>query len=201
VSLTELAASAADRGNEVSEAEAREALTLHLAAEFLDEDWFWLPDEGHNRLATLSRRILAVTSPLELATIRAGVYRTYPPRQAGLVPPAQVIDAFHRAHPSFLIDALGRVRPAADLDYRTELGSTDRIFVEVLRSSWTGVLDPASFRDACLACGMTAQTFNVRTAHSAVLDHPEADIWCLRGTRISPVTAAALRHAKAMHDT
>ena len=46
-----------------------------------------------------------------------------------------------------------------------------------------------------------AVTFNVHTAHSAVLDHPAADVWCLPGTRVSPIIAAALRHAKAALNT
>jgi hypothetical protein len=193
-SVVELAAEAVEQGIHVSEAQVRNALARHASAEFLDDDWFWLPS-GRNRLATLGDRILAVASPLDGATIRAGVCRTYARRQATLVPPAGVMDAFYRAHPNFTVDAQGRVRPAGRLDYMTELGKTDRIFVDVLRSSWTGVLDRVSFHDACIARGMTTRTFNVRTAYSAVLDHPAADIWCLRGTRVSPITAAALRHA------
>jgi hypothetical protein len=104
--------------------------------------------------------------------------------------------AFYRVHPSFAIDALGRVEPVGQLDYRAELGQTDKIFVEVLRASWTGVLDRASFHEACIARGMSAQTFNMRTASSAILDHPADDIWCLRGTRTSPITAAAFRYAR-----
>jgi hypothetical protein len=152
---------------------------------------------GSNRLAMLTRRMLAVASPLDVATIRAGVCRTYPRAWMALVPEAAAMAAFYEAHPGFAIDAQGRIRSTRGLDYRSELSRTDLIFVDVLRSSWTGVLDRGPFRDGCLARGMTAQTFSLRTAHSVVLDHPAADIWCLRGTRVSPITAAALRHALA----
>jgi hypothetical protein len=126
------------------------------------------------------------------------VVRTYPPGQASFVPPEGVLAALFGAHPAFDVDAAGRVRHVADLDYRTELGPTDLIFVATLRASWTGVLDRASFLEACVARGMKARTFALRAPRSAVLDDPGGDIWCLRGTRVSPITAAALRHAKAL---
>jgi hypothetical protein len=198
VSLGQLAA-ALEQGLDVSEVEARKAV-VRSGAEFLDDDWFWLPRAARNRLLEVTNRILAVAAPLDVATLRAGVWRTYARRQAALVPPSETMAAFYRVHPCLRVDALGRVRPAAELDYRTELGKTDRIFVEVLRASWTGVLDRTSLRNACVAYGMTTRTFNLRATFSAVLDNPAADIWCLRGTRVSPITAAALRHAKALED-
>ena len=175
---------------------AREALTRAAGAEFLNDDWFWLPGDRRNRLSTLTRRILAVTSPLDIPTIRAGVCRSYRRRQTALIPPGRVMRVFYESHPAFVLDTQDRVTPGGRLDYRVELGKNDRIFVDVLRSSWTGVLDGASLHDGCRALGMTTSAFRSAAAYSAVLDHPAADVWCLRGTRVSPVTMAALRHAK-----
>jgi hypothetical protein len=198
VSLAALTSTGLDEGLVASEAEVRTAVGTDAA--FLCDDWFWLPAERRNRVAALGRRILAVASPLDVATVRAGVVRTYPAAQAAHVPPDGVLAAFFGAHPDFAVDALGRVSPAAELDHRAELGKTDLSFVEALRASWTGVLDRASFVDACVARGMTARTFARRAPRSAVLDDPGGEIWCLRGTRVSPITAAALRHAKALTD-
>ena len=157
VSLAALTAAGLDEGLAASEDETRSA--LGTGAEFLGDDWFWLPGERRNRVAALGRRILAVASPLDVATVRAGVVRTYPRSAGGLVPPDGVLAAFFGAHPDFAVDTLGRVGPVAELDYRAELGTTDLIFVEALRASWTGVLDRASFLEACVARGMTARTF------------------------------------------
>jgi hypothetical protein len=198
VSLAALTAAGLREGLVASRAAARAALGAD--AEFLGDGWFWLPGARRNRLAVLGRRILAVASPLDTATVRAGVVRTYPYARAVLVPPEEVIAALFGAHPDFDVDALGRVRLSRELDYRDELGATDLIFVEALRASWTGVLDRASFLDACVARGMAARTFALRAPRSAVLDDPGGEIWCLRGTRVSPITAAALRHAKALTD-
>ena len=151
--VSELAATAVDQGIHVSEAQAREALAALTRAEFLDDDWFWLRG-GPNRLAALARRILAVSSPLEIRAIRAGVCRTYAQPQAALVPPAGVMEAFFGVHPASWSMPGTVSGPDDPLDYRRELGKTDQVFVEVLRSSWTGVLDQVAFRDACADRGM-----------------------------------------------
>jgi hypothetical protein len=104
--------------------------------------------------------------------------------------------AFYRAHPAFAIDVQCRVRPLRELDYRVELDPCDQLFVDVFRSSWIGVLDRESFHDACVVRGTKTRTFTARTNRSAVLDEAPGDIWFLRGTRVSPITAAALRYAK-----
>ena len=193
--LTALVSSAGVKGIETSEQQVREA--VNSEAQFLDDDWFFLPGDDRNRLYSLSLRMLAVAAPLDVPTIRAGACRTYRHRGSVLVPPLDVMTAYYRSHPAFTVDAQCRVRPSSDLDYRVELSACDRIFVEVFRSSWVGVLDRDSFHEACVARGMTRRTFEVRATYSAILDQAPGEIWFLRGTRISPITAAALRHAKS----
>jgi hypothetical protein len=175
--------------------DAREAIGA-AGGQLLEGDWFWFPRARRNRLATVASRILAVASPLEVATVRAGMCRSLPPRDAALVPPPDVMAALFAAHPRFTLDRPGRVRPARPLDGLAGLPATDRIFVAVLRESWTGVLDDASFRAACAAHGMTPAAFAARSPRSPVLDQPDDDLWCLRGTRVSAITAAALRYAR-----
>jgi len=196
-SVAELVSAALQQGICLSGAQARESLAS-AEPRFLDDDWFWLPSRRRDRLSTLSRRILAVASPLHLATLRVGVCRAHRRRLAALIPPVSVLQAFYDTHPDFVLDTRDCVRARAPLDYRVELGKTDRLFVEVLRSSWTGVLDRASFCEACVAGGMSKQTFNSAATYSPVLDHPAPDAWCLRGTRFSPVIVAALRYAKGV---
>src|SRR5262245_61739095 len=76
VSLAALTDAGYEEGLSLSEDEARSA--LGPGAEFLADDWFWLPAQRCNRVAALGRRILAVAAPLDVATVRAGVVRTYP---------------------------------------------------------------------------------------------------------------------------
>jgi hypothetical protein len=179
-SLGQLMSAGDATGTRLSTADARDLVARYCLAQFLDDDWFWLPDRNQNRLRTLTRRMLSVASPLDLATIRAGICRAYPSGRAELIPPVPVMAAFYAADPGFVIDARGRVRPRDPLDPRNELGKSDRVFVDVLRSSATGALDGASFRDSCATQGMTRQTFYAVTRLSPVLDRRPSGGWCLR---------------------
>lgn len=197
--LAELVSALIDQGMNMPEEQAREVLNEYSNAEFLVDDWFWMPNRSpnRNRLYNVSRRILGVASPLDVATIRDGARRSYRFREVALIPPRSVMTAFYQAHAAFAVDADGRVRPAGPLDYRRELGKTEQIFVDVLRSSPTGVLDRASFQEACEARGMNRNTFSVYTTYSPVLEHLGTDIWSLRGIHVSPVAVDALRQANA----
>src|SRR5262249_33219090 len=114
VSLAALTAACLDEGLAASADETRSALGTD--AEYLSDDWFWLPGERRNRVAALGRRILAVASPLDVATVRGGVIRSCPPGQATFVPPEGVLAALFGARPDFDVDAVGRVRHVAELD-------------------------------------------------------------------------------------
>jgi hypothetical protein len=179
-SLPQLISSGVASGYRLSSADVRDLVVRYCNAEFLGDDWFWLPARSQNRLRTLTRKILSVASPLDLATIRAGVCRVYPHRKAQLIPPAPVMAAFYATDPAFVIEARGRVKPLLPLDHREELGKSDSIFVDVLRSSPTGALSSTSFRDGCVVRGMTRHTFYAVARLSPVLDRRPTGEWCLR---------------------
>lgn len=188
-----------DGGAACSEDQAREVIRHYSNAHFLSDDWFWVPNRsyGRNRLYNVTRRILSVASPLDIGTIRDGARRSYRFREVALIPPRSVMKAFFHAHPAFVLDSDDRVRPVEPLDYRTELGKTEQIFVDVLRSSPTGVLDRTSFEEACEARGMNMNTFSVYSTYSPILEHLGTDIWALRGIEVHPAAVDALRQANA----
>ena len=72
------------------------------------------------------------------------------------------------------------------------------MFVDVLRSSSTGVLDRASFHDACMARGLTTHTFSFCTAHSVVLDNPAINHWYLVPVGPDLTTAASRENCDRM---
>jgi Sigma-70, region 4 len=198
--LAELISALKDQEVEVSEEQAREVLRLYSNTVFLNDDWFWVPNKSsnRNRLHNVTRKILSVVSPLDVTTIRDGTRRSYRFREVTLLPPRGVMTAFFEAHPAFAVEPDTRVRTVDPLDYRAELGKTEQIFVEVLRSSPTGVLDRASLEDACEARGMNANTFSVYSTYSPVLEHLGTDVWALRGVQVNPAAVNALRQANAL---
>jgi hypothetical protein len=185
----------------MTEVDVRRILSGLQGCEFLDQDWFWFTDipEGHNRLENISKRILSVASPQSISSIREGITRAYRWRSKSnvryrslVVPPQGAIASFFERHPDFRIDnnVVSTVKP---LDYRSLLGEGERVLVDVLRSSSTGVLDRKTLADSCLAQGINENTFSVYTTYSPIIEHLGLDLWKLRGVRVDPAAVEAVR--------
>jgi hypothetical protein len=169
------------QGIEVSDTRARDLLEHHAEAEFLDGDWLWLPNRSRNRLVTLTHRMLAATSPLAVETLRGGILRSYPRRDAAFLPPRTVLSALYDAHPEFSTDQRGRVRAASHTPNGNALTSQERILLDVFRAAPRSVLDRASLRNACLDRGMNVHTFRVLMSRTPLLDSPAPNQWRRRG--------------------
>jgi hypothetical protein len=199
-------------GKDVDPKEA--ALVMRQASntiEFLSDDWFWMTNIpiDRNRLRNTCRRMLSVVSPISLKEIRTGIRRHYSLRASAnkrysetgstplRVPPLDVLSLFFKKHPEFTIDEHGLVNTISILDYREELGDTERIMADVLRSSPSGLLDRNSFRTQCVSRGMNPTTFDLYTSFSPIISHPDLNVWGLRGADINPAAIAAIREANA----
>jgi hypothetical protein len=182
-SLAALVEALGAQGIEVSDSRGRDLLEHHTEAAFLDDDWLWLPNRRGNRLVTLTYRMLAAASPLELETLRGGILRSYPRRDAVFLPPATVLSALYDAHGEFRIDRRGRVRVASHIPNGNALTNSERILLDVFKAAPQSVLDRASLRDACVARGMSEHTFGVLMTRTALLDSPAHNRWRLRGAR------------------
>jgi len=196
--LDEVLAQAALEDFTASKVDLRTYLAASSRLQFLDDDWFWSPTvpNERNRLHNTTRGILSVTSPMDIATLREGIWRRYQWRHLEVVAPRAILLKFYDAHPDFTVD--GRhVRPLVPLDYRKELGPSEQVMVDVLRTSPTGVLDRASFMEACVARGVNPNTLSVMLTYSSVISHLETDAWSLRGSEISPMALKAVLDANA----
>jgi Bacterial RNA polymerase, alpha chain C terminal domain/Sigma-70, region 4 len=205
--VSEVIAELQSLGVKADETSVRHALREFSEVEFLEQDWFCHrpTNPERDRLRNVTRKILSVTSPIELSVIREGVRREYQYRKyrglkkwSLLVPPRSVLRAYYQAHPEFNIDENDLVKPIDPLDYRMELALTDTILVDVLRSSPTSVLDRASFAAECERRSMNMNTFSIYLTYSPVIVHLGTDIWALRGIRVDPVAVEAVRAANAL---
>jgi hypothetical protein len=193
----------ASKNLNITEKEVRRVLSANPAINFLSEDWFWATDvkDNRNRLRNVVRRMLSVVSPQSLVSIRDGVRRQYTWRmktnkrfETLAVPPIDVMKAFLDEHKDFIVEG-DEVRPSLPLDYNKELGETERVLVDVLRTSPAGVMDRASFGESCFARGMNENTFSVYTTYSCIVDHLGVDLWKLRGVTVDPAAVEAVRLA------
>lgn len=173
----------------------------------LCESWFWATDipERRNRLVNVCKNMLSVTAPISVTRLRDGIRREYTFRNLSgsgrfdlRVPPADVLRAFLGDHPDFAVDDDDNVRPIDPLDYRLQLGQTDRIIVDVLSSSPSGVLDRATIIREAVRRGANIQTVNIDLTYSCLLEHIDTNIWTLRGSDVNPAAIEALREANAM---
>lgn len=202
--VAEVSAAAAKEEVLVDEGQVREVLKQYTPAQFLDdnEEWFWMQDgkPHRNRLHNVTKKLLSVASPLDLYTIREGVRRQYLQRTLSrtpsyplTAPPRSVLAAFYAANPAFVVENDGRISSAVPLDYREELGSTEQVFVEVLRTTPTCMLDRHSFIRACEARGVNLNTVNAFLTFSPIIQRIDTGIWGLRGVHVDPVAVTIMR--------
>jgi hypothetical protein len=184
----------------------RRLLTDCSEIEFLSGDWFWHESEipDRNRLRNLTRKMLSVTCPISVNELREGVHRHYKIRGTRgtsswplVTPPRAVLQEFYKRHPEFSIDANGLVASVDKLEYGSELNPTERILLEVLRSSPACLLDRSSLARNSAEMGMNPNTFSPYLSSSPVIAHIGIDMWSLRGIKVDPAAVEALRSANA----
>lgn len=172
----------------------------------LDDRWFWAIDlpAGRNRVVNLCRKMLSVTSPIGVRRLREGIRREFAFRNSASsgrldlrAPPAAVLHKFLADHPDFEVGEQG-VKARELLNYRTELGESDQVIVEVLRSSPAMVLDRASLLSGCIERGINQNTASIDLTYSCVVEHLDTNIWTLRGADVNPAAVEALRSANAL---
>lgn len=193
-------------GVELSEERVGELLRHYSGAQFLGTDWFCFPLSPNDSIRNLSRKMLSVTTPLDVSSLRDGIKRAFRFRRSSgrrgatlpAVPPRDVLAGYYRAHPDFAIAEDGMVRSVAPLDYRIELGAIEQVMVTVLRHSPSRVLDRPSFADACEERGTNLNSLWTLATYSPVIDHLGVGLWTLRGTAVDPATLEAYRKSNAL---
>lgn len=172
----------------------------------LDNDGDWWRVTGipahRDRLLNLIIKMLSVVSPQSVRSLRDGISRVYRWRSSTvtryrdnlIVPPVGVIEAIlEGAREIVLHDDLASLQHP--VDYRNFVGETERIFVDVLRSSSTGMMDRLTMARQCMSRGMNEATFGTLTSYSPLLEHPAPGVWKLRGVVVAPAAVEALRQS------
>lgn len=188
----------------IPEEDCRKILTQISEILFLDDIWFWFSNDNdrRNRLYNVTRKILSVTMPQSIPEIREGLKRTYKFRNSSgmcdnlIVPPSFILMKYFDKHPSFEIEN-DLVKYKEPLDYKQELGTSESAFVDVIRTTPSGLIDRETLAKLCHAKGVSEAFFGILTSYSPILDHVDMNIWKLRGTNIEPATLEAIRKSKS----
>jgi hypothetical protein len=194
-----------EHGSDLSLPQVREILKLYGEVEFLTEDWVWRPGQLKDTVRNITRRMLSVTAPLDVSHLREGIKRVFRYRAISAhrnplftVPPREVLLAYYRAHPEFVVLDSGKIRPVTPLDYRTEISDTEQVLVTVLRSAPAGVLDRATFGEECLERGVNANTIWIVATYSPVIERIGPGLWTLTGSQLDPAAVESVRAAAAL---
>lgn len=162
------------------------------------DNWLWVEkehDRPHaNSLINTMRNMLSVNAPLTAQSLFEGVARKNKFRGREIVPPPDAILAFAEASPHFTMDR-DLISPVTPLDYHEVLGAVAASVVDVIKASPYGVMDRASFNQACEDVGISRNTLNVWTSYAEWLERVARNVWGPRGVRVSPAVVAEIQNA------
>lgn len=159
---------------------------------WLDESsrWFWLGSLPRNRLLNNLRKIMSVAETLHVSELRTGVARHH--RTQGFAPPRRVLLELCRQVDPYTVEGpMITVAAGTKLDWRVELGATERTMVEVLLERGPA-LDRTTLEHACVSGGMKESTFSAYLGASPIIARLGPSIYALRGASVPPGTVEAL---------
>lgn len=183
---------------------SRDALATVLesaGAAVAGDEWFWFPGRGTARaFAQSSLRMLAVTTPLPVASLRDGLRRHSVPRGHRVLPPVAVLHRVYQDHPAFDVDDGGSVRPATPVDTEALLGDVNRRLVSILRAAPGGFLDRGSLLEASRAAGLNASSISFYLCYSECIERVGVRMYAPRGAQVDPCAVAAREEALGSRD-
>jgi len=175
---------------------------------WLNDNWFWVPSipATRNRLRNVTRRMLSVAAPIHIKKLRSGARRMARFRNSSnnwdiRIPPISTMRVLFESHPEFVIDEKGYVSSTKALDYQQELGESESILVDIIRSTPTSLLDRKTLRKESIKRGINPNTFEMLLTYSPIIEHVELNIWTLRGLEVDPTQVEAIRDANSLKPT
>ena len=196
----------AKKGTKISDYDVKKILEIVSSLEFIDDSWFYFSNlpKNRDRLRNTCRKILSIVSPLSVDVMRDGISRFYKFQSHRgstswplIVPPSHVLLEYCNRQEEFEVFNK-KIGAGVLLDYRTELSETERIIVDVLRSSPGCVLDRSTIWERCAQHGMNGHTLNVYLSVSPVICSYGTGIWSLRGVQLDPGAIEEVRMANSL---
>lgn len=150
------------------------------AAVVRDDGWLWFADGScGGAFVRASRRMLAVTTPLPVASLHEGLRRHNAFRRRPAPPPVEVLAEVYDDHPGFRV-AGGLVAPAVPVPPDI-VGPLNRRILEILRSAPGGVMARTVLLEACHDAGLNLTSVNLYTTYSECLERVAPGMFAGRG--------------------
>ena len=161
-----------------------QVLQGHQDFQWLDEagGWFWITSVSRNRLLNRIKKVLSVSSRINVAELRAGVAREY--RMQGVVPPQRVLLELCRRAEGYLVEG-STVSTDPPVAWRETISETEQILVLALETHGP-VMRREELEELCVALGMKRSTFYVRLGYSPFIARYARGVYGLRGADVEP---------------
>jgi len=165
-----------------SSAVVRQLLPFVPTFKWLDESsgWFWIADVRRNSLLTSIRKILAVSSVIDVGELRAGVGR--PHRRKGFAPPRRVLLEVCRQLAWCRVDG-NMVAATQSQNPDQVLSDSERIMFNILKSD-EPVLQRSEFERLCLAAGINRHSFWAFLSYCPIITRYAPEVYGLRGADV-----------------
>jgi hypothetical protein len=150
---------------------------------FLFDDWVTenSPPSGRDRLANLTRKVLAACGEVSIEALSAGLERQVRFGRLPAVPPPKVLTSYLMNHGDFQVRG-NAVAPSRKLDPEQELSPTELVIWRRLRDASGGSLSRDELRTAALDAGVDVPAFASAVSYSPVIESRAHGLWGLRGT-------------------
>ncbi len=150
-----------------------------------DRDWFW--DGRETRYINMARKILSVSNPIPIESLRSGVLRHHRTNHMSL--PRLAFEGLCRVAGFTIVD--GQVSDEAPADWKVLLGDVERTIVEVM-SRHDDVMMGRDLRDSCVERGINRHSYWLYLSYSPLLERVAPGVYALRGRKVDPSVVAEM---------
>lgn len=160
-------------------------------AQLICDDWVTegSPPMGRDRLANLTRKVLAACGQVTVEALAAGLERQVRFGRLPIVPPARVLTAYLTSHADFQVTG-ETVTSARALDPEEVLSRTELVIWRRLREADGSALSREDLRIAAQSAGVDLPTFASAISYSPLIESRAHGLWGLRGAASSEMEKA-----------
>lgn len=165
----------------VSLAEIRSIVSSMPETRWIDEKsgWYWLGDHGNTTIFNTIRKMLSISKRISMDDLYEGILKSYRMDESVVAPKSVILKMLSQV-PWIRIKQSSILSAQPALHWQEVLNGTERIMVQVLKEAG-GVLDHPTWKQRCVALGVSKSTFMVYQGNDALFVRLLQGVWTLRG--------------------
>jgi DNA-directed RNA polymerase alpha subunit len=146
------------------------------------KEWFWLPSVPRNRLINQIKKILSVSSNLDISELRSGVRRHH--RMEGYAPPSNILLELCRNLRFCTVEG-NSINVKSELNWENVLDGVELKMAKILNEH-SSIMSREDLQEQCLNAGINENTFYIYLMYSPIITKYTVGVYGLRGTKTQP---------------